>query len=519
MRPIKYLIWLIVNILLLLSSCTYDYIYLEGFKVTTLNVSCTQSFCDNIVDIFQIQNVEEGIVEITFTGRDDSGQIIDEKVYSKNIYLDLSDWMEGYFGTQIIKPGDIGTYEFPEGTSNVKISINLYRRFNNGLNEELINSYVLPEEFAMEPLKTTEIVLDGNVNGAIQAYIGNNKIFTVQSSDGFEQIVADIAKTYNLSNYSTTLYVKEYGQDKELLSTSKVTEKYTKVSAATQFVQIYSYLVDESGVKFALIKNNHFYELHAEEITTINMDNTYNIVDDLSTKNYFVKDNGFHEMTLSILKEYGASTIYYDRKKYIQEFDKEGKLLTRFKMDLKFVDHFTSSPGTSYIVIQVAMNNGEMGFIHTDPIELKYGLTNEVILDDNTPIHVELNVPEESLPTRYIINIAQGLDDVLLPIAKANVISEYFTSIYVHEYNSTNHELRSINVKKSMLGELQKSSEDATFLIIEIALYKQNGEYLGSVEVEKEYTLLPHKCLTISLDETVKVRESRYHSGSGIIIP
>lgn len=513
MRPIKYLIWLRVIIPLLLSSCTYDYIYLEGFKVTTLNVSCTQSFCDNIIDVFRIQNVDEGIVEITFTGRDDSGQITDEEVYLEYIYLDLSDWMEGYFGSQILKPGDIGSYEFPEGTSNVKVSINLYRRFNNGLNEEVINSYELPEEFAMVPLKTTEIVLDGSIDGTIQASLGESKIFTVQISDKFSQKIIDVANNCNISNYSTDLYVREYDNNKQLLSTSKVTDKYTKVSAATQFISLYSELIDDNCVTFARINDGRFFDLLIGEITNILLDDVEIIVDDLSEKKYSIEDNGFHEMTLRILKEYGASIVYHQRGKTIEQYDKEGNLLKGGKYNLA-EDCYVSAPGAAYIVVKVAMNAGKMGYICTDPIELKLGGINEIILDKNTPVHVELNMSEESLPTRYIISQAENFDKVLLPIAQANgydsnTSSINQSSIYVHIFNEKGDEIDVVNVKKSMLGELQTTSDNATSFIIRIALYKPKGSYLvaeEAVEVDEVYHLTPHKLTKVILDNNTKIK-------------
>ena len=116
----------------------------------------------------------------------------------------------------------------------------------------------------------------------------------------------------------------------------------------------------------------------------------YQYPTDLSSKYHIVDvDDGFHGMTLDILKQYGASIIYYNREKTISEYDGNGTELRTIKMDLKFVDTFMSSNGAAYIVIKVAMNRGEMGYVCTDPIRLNFG-QNEITLDENTPVHVEL---------------------------------------------------------------------------------------------------------------------------------
>ena len=126
-------------------------------------------------------------------------------------------------------------------------------------------------------------------------------------------------------------------------------------------------------------------------LSSCTYDYVYEIYEGNSVKRYTITDDGFHNKTIVILEEYGASTTYYDREKYIQEFDKNGNLLKQFKMDLKFVDNFVSAPGTAYIVVKVAMNAGEMGYICTDPIELKPWVLNEIVIDENTAVHVELN--------------------------------------------------------------------------------------------------------------------------------
>lgn len=154
-------------------------------------------------------------------------------------------------------------------------------------------------------------------------------------------------------------------------------------------------------------------------ITLLMSSCTHNYVYDIenSVWNYCILDDGFHEMSLGILKKYGASTVYHQREKSIIELDKKGAELSvghlihvgdlngmpmygvQGRIDLSS-EHTVSTPNASYLIIRVAMNAGEMGYICTDPIELKPGGVNEIILDANTPVHVELNVSEKSLPTR-----------------------------------------------------------------------------------------------------------------------
>lgn len=248
---------------------------------------------------------------------------------------------------------------------------------------------------------------------------------------------------------------------------------------------------------------------------------TYDYVYDIhrgnNVKNFTIKDDGFHYMVLSILEEYGASIVYHQREQTIEQYDKDGQLLQGGKYDLAR-DYYISAPGTAYIVVKVAMNAGKMGYICTDPIELKPVGVNEITLDANTPVHVELDVPEESLPTRYIITQNKNIENVLLPIAKANGQSGYMASLYVHEFNANNEEVKKTNVKQSMLGELLIASEKTHYFIIEIALYKTNGIYFGSVEVDAVYNITPHKLLKVHLDNNVKVKASQFSSGSGIVI-
>ena len=55
---------------------------------------------------------------------------------------------------------------------------------------------------------------------------------------------------------------------------------------------------------------------------------------------YHIEDNGFHEMIIDTLEKYEASIVYYDREKYIYEYDRNGNELRHFKMDLLYRDTF-----------------------------------------------------------------------------------------------------------------------------------------------------------------------------------
>ena len=47
-----------------------------------------------------------------------------------------------------------------------------------------------------------------------------------------------------------------------------------------------------------------------------------------------------------------------------------------------------------------------------------------------------------------------------------------------------------------------------TNLIVEIALYKPNGMYIGSVDVDKLFPITAHKLLKIDLNSDIKVKSS-----------
>lgn len=252
-------------------------------------------------------------------------------------------------------------------------------------------------------------------------------------------------------------------------------------------------------------------------LSSCSYDYEYDIYDGNTVKRYTLTDNGFHQLILDTLNEYGASTMHQQRIQTVEEYDKDGNILYGGKFDMA-QNCYISAHGASNIIVKVAMNAGEMGYICTEPFYLKPGGTNEIVLDENTPVYVELNVPEESLPTRYIITEDKDLDEVLLPIAQANGYDGYQASLYIHEYNANGIEIKCTNVKKAMLGELQMASVNSAYFIIEIALYKTNGIYFGAVDIDTIFNLIPHKLLKVNLDKTIVVKNSQYSNGSGLVI-
>lgn len=334
--------------------------------------------------------------------------------------------------------------------------------------------------------------------------------------NGFHEMIIDTLEKYEASivYYDREKYIYEYDRNGNELRHFKMDllyrDTFKSASNASYIIIKVSMDAGEMGYICTEPINIKFgrNEIILNENTPVHVE--FNELDETKPIKYHIVDNGFHEMIIDTLNMYGASIIYYDREKYIYEYDENGNELRNFKMDLLYRENFDSDPKASYIIVKVAMDAGEMGYICTDPIELtrlRYE-KNEIELNENTPVHVELNIPEDNLPTRYVLTEDETLDKVLLPVVQANGYSDYMTSFYVHEMNKDDVEIKEVNVKKAMLGELQITSDDSTYLIVEIALYKPNGMYIGSVDVDKLFPITAHKLLKIDLNSDIKVKSS-----------